>query len=250
VVATGGDSWFFVTADYAYGHALETNTTRFIQEAGGSVVGHTSFPFPGTTDFASYLVQAQVSKAKVVGFAAGGGDLINCLKQAGEFGLVRGGQRLAGITVLINQIHSLGLGTAQGLVLVEPFYWDLTDGTRAFSRRFASRFKGLMPTMVQAGAYSDTLHYLKAVQALGPAAAKASGRAVVAQMKAMPTDDPLFGHGRVREDGRKIHDLYLFEVKTPAESKYPWDYYKVLRTIPAEQAFRPMDQGGCPMIHG
>ncbi len=249
VVATGGDTWFFVTADYAYGHALEKNTTRFITEAGGKVIGHAAFPFPGTTDFASYLLQAQSSKAEVVGFAAGGGDLINCLKQASEFGIVLGGQRLAGITVLINQIHSLGLETTQGLVLVDPFYWDLNDGTRAFSRRFAARFKGLMPTMVQAGAYSDAWHYLKAVQAIGVDNAKASGRATVAQMKAIPTDDPLFGHGRVREDGRKIHDLYLFEVKTPAESKYPWDYYKLLRTIPAEQAFRPLAEGGCPMIH-
>jgi branched-chain amino acid transport system substrate-binding protein len=249
VVATGGDTWFFVTADYAYGHALENNTTRFIEEAGGKVVGHATFPFPGTTDFASYLLQAQSSRAKIVGFAAGGGDLINCLKQAGEFGIVRGGQRLAGITVLINQIISLGLEATQGLVLVSPFYWDLNDGTRAFSHRFAAQFKGLMPTMVQAGAYSDAIHYLKAVEALGVDKAKASGRATVAQMKAMPTEDPLFGRGRVREDGRKIHDLYLFEVKSPADSQYPWDYYKKLRTIPSEQAFRPMADGGCPMIH-
>jgi branched-chain amino acid transport system substrate-binding protein len=249
VVASGGDTWYFVTADYAYGHALETNTTKFLTEAGGKVLGHVAFPFPGTTDFSSYLLAAQSSRARIVAFAAGGGDLINCLKQAGEFGLVRGGQRLAGITVLINQVHSLGLNVAQGLILVSPFYWDLNDGTRAFSRRFATRFKGLMPTMVQAGAYSDTIHYLKAVDALGVDQAKASGRAVVSQMKAMPTDDPLFGRGRIREDGRKIHDLFLFEVKSPAESKYPWDYYELLRRIPAEQAFRPLAEGGCPLVH-
>jgi branched-chain amino acid transport system substrate-binding protein len=246
MVKTGGDTWFFITADYAFGKALERDTTEVVQANGGKVVGSVRHPFPGT-DFSSFLLQAQASKAKVIGLANAGGDTINSIKQAAEFGITQGGQSLAGLLVFISDIHALGLQTAQGLVLTEAFYWDQNDASRAFAKRFAPQFKNNMPTMVHAGVYAAVLHYLKAVEALK---SDADGKAVVNKMKEMPTDDPLFGKGTIRADGRKIHDMYLFEVKKPSESKGAWDYYKLRATIPAAEAFRPMKDGGCPLVSG
>ena len=243
MVKAGGDSWFFMTADYAFGHALERDTSAVVTKAGGKVLGAVRTPFPGT-DFSSFLLQAQASKAKVIGLANAGGDTINSIKQAGEFGIVAGGQKLAGLLVFLTDVHSLGLQAAQGLVLTESFYWDSNDGTRAWSDRFSKLNGGKRPTMVQAGVYSGMLHYLKAVEA---AKSKDAG-AVVAKMKEMPTDDPLFGKGSVRADGRKMHNMYLFEVKKPAESKGTWDYYKQLAVLPAEQAFRPLAESECPLV--
>ena len=245
MVKRGGNTWFFVTADYAFGHALERDTSALVTKAGGKVVGTVRHPFPGQ-DFASFLLQAQSSGAKVIGLANAGGDFTNAMKQAAEFGIVQGGQSLAGLLVFITDVHSLGLQVAQGLVMTEAFYWDQNDQTRAWSKRFADRNGGKMPTMVHAGVYAGALHYLKAVEALkGKDTAQ-----VMAKMKEMPTDDPLFGKGKVRQDGRKIHDMYLFEVKKPAESKGPWDLYKQLATIPADQAFRPLNEGGCSLVKG
>lgn len=245
MVKRGGNTWFFVTADYAFGHALERDTSALVTKAGGKVVGTVRHPFPGQ-DFASFLLQAQSSGAKVIGLANAGGDFTNTMKQAAEFGIVQGGQSLAGLLVFITDVHSLGLQVAQGLVMTEAFYWDQNDQTRAWSKRFADRNGGKMPTMVHAGVYAGALHYLKAVEALkGKDTAQ-----VMAKMKEMPTDDPLFGKGMIRQDGRKIHDMYLFEVKKPAESKGPWDLYKQLATIPADQAFRPLNEGGCPLVKG
>jgi branched-chain amino acid transport system substrate-binding protein len=246
MVKTGGDTWFFLTADYAFGHALERDTAAAVEANGGKVLGYVRHPFPGT-DFSSFLLQAQASKAKVIGLANAGGDTINSVKQAAEFGITQGGQSLAGLLVFITDVHALGLQTAQGLALTEAFYWDQNDATRAFAKRFAPQFKNNMPTMVQAGVYSAVLHYLKAVEALK---SDADGKAVVSKMKELPTDDPLFGKGTVRADGRKIHDMYLFEVKKPSESKGPWDYYKLRATIPAAEAFRPLKDGGCPLVSG
>ena len=250
LVSEGGNAWFFIVADYAFGHALERDTALHVAAAGGKVLGQALTPFPDTTDFAAFLVQARASGANVLALANAGSDTANCLKQAAEFGLSRGGVRIALLIVQIGTIHAIGLATAQGALLCEAFYWDLNDATRGFSRRFAARLDGRMPSAVQAGTYSATLHYLKAVSALGAAKAKSSGRLVLDEMKAMPTDDPVFGKGSVRLDGRKIHDLYLFQVKTPAESHQPWDYYKLIRTIPAEAAFRPLKDGGCPLVQG
>ena len=244
MVKTGGDTWFFLTADYAFGHALERDTAAVVEKNGGKVVGKVRHPFPGT-DFSSFLLQAQSSKAKVIGLANAGGDTINAIKQASEFGITKGGQNLAGLLMFVNDIHSLSLATAQGLALTEAFYWDLNDKTRAFSKRFAPMYKGNMPSMVQAGVYGAVLHYLKAVEALK---SDTDGKAIVAKMKATPTDDPLFGKGQIRADGRKIHDMYLFEVKKPSESKGPWDYYKLRATIPAAEAFRPLSEGNCPLV--
>jgi branched-chain amino acid transport system substrate-binding protein len=243
IVKTGGDTWFFITADYAFGHALERDTEAVVLKAGGKVLGKVRHPL-NTQDFSSFLLQAQSSKAKIIGLANAGGDTINAIKQGAEFGITRGGQQFAGLLVFVSDVHGLGLDKAQGLVLTESFYWDKDDKTRAFSKRFAERHRGAMPTMVQAGVYAATLHYLKAVQALK----SDDGTKVVAKMKEMPTDDPLFGKGSIRADGRKIHPMYLFEVKKPSESKGAWDYYKVRATIPAEQAFRPLDQGDCPLV--
>jgi len=243
VVERGGDKWFFITADYAFGHALERDTANVVKESGGSVLGAVKAPL-NTQDFSSYLLQAQSSGAKIIGLANAGNDTSNAIKQAAEFGIVQGGQNLAGLLVFLTDVHSLGLKTAQGLIFTESFYWDLNDGTRAFSERFEKQV-GRKPTMVQAGVYSGVLHYLKAVEPLKSAK---DGAAVVAQIKATPTDDPLFGKGEVRADGRKIHDSYLFEVKKPEESKGPWDYYKLLATTPKEKAFRPLSEGGCPLV--
>jgi branched-chain amino acid transport system substrate-binding protein len=243
ITKTGGDSWFFLTADYAFGHALERDTEAAVVKNGGKVLGRVRTPFPGQ-DFSSFLLQAQTSKAKIIGLANAGGDTINSIKQAAEFGIVKGGQNLAGLLVFITDIHSLGLQTAQGLIFTETFYWDVNDATRAWSKRFAAANGGKYPSMVQAGVYSSVLHYLKAVEA----AKTDDGTKVIAKMKELPTDDALFGKGRVRQDGRKIHQAYLVEVKKPSESKGPYDYYKIRATIPADQAFRPEKEGGCPLV--
>jgi branched-chain amino acid transport system substrate-binding protein len=239
----GGDTWFFITADYAFGQALERDTTAAVQKAGGKVLGSVRAPI-NNQDFSSFLLQAQSSKAKVIGLANAGGDTTNSIKQAAEFGIVKGGQSLAGLLVFLTDIHALGLQTAQGLIFTETFYWDMNDQTRAFAKRFAPLDKGIHPTMVHAGVYSSVLHYLKAVEALK----SDDGTKVIAKLKEMPTDDPLFGKGSIRVDGRKIHPAYLVEVKKPAESKAPWDYYKIRATIPADQAFRPMADGGCSLV--
>jgi branched-chain amino acid transport system substrate-binding protein len=249
-VHEGADSWFFITADYAFGHSLQKDAASFVTAAGGKVLGEALAPFPGTTDFSSFLVQAKASGAKAIGLANGGTDTVNCIKQAAEFGIITGGQKVAGLIFLIHDVHGVGLGSAHGVLLTEPFYWNLNAGTRNFGSRFAARYNGVVPGSVHAGQYSAVMHYLRTVAAIGADRARASGRAAIEQMKAMPTDDPLFGKGRVRQDGRVIHDMYLFEVKSPAESKEPWDYYTLRRTIPAEQAFRPMDQGGCRLVTG
>jgi branched-chain amino acid transport system substrate-binding protein len=244
LVQTGGDSWFFLTADYTFGHALERDTAKVVEESGGTILGKVRAPI-GTSDFASYLLQAQGSGAKIVALANSGADTTNAIKQAAEFGLVAGGQRIAGMLLYIVDMHALGLDTAQGTVLTSPFYWDMNDDTRAFSERFSAQMDGKKPTMIQAGTYSSVLHYLKAVETLGD---KADGGKVVQAMKDLPTDDALFGKGRVRVDGRKIHPMHLFQVKAPAESQYPWDYYTHLATIPAEEAFRPLEDGDCPLV--
>ena len=244
VVLTGGKSWFFITADFAFGHALERDITKVITANGGTVVGHAVAP-NDTADFSSYLLQAQSSKAEVIGLANSGGDMVNSVKQAAEFGIAKRGQRLAGLLIYITDVHSIGLEYAQGLRLVSPFYWDMNEGTRAFAARFAASRGGAKPSMVQAGTYASLVHYIKAATALGTGE---DGRAVVAWMKATPTDDALFGKGSIREDGRKIHPMFLFRVKSPAEQRYPWDYYAYEATIPAEEAFRPLAEGGCPLV--
>jgi branched-chain amino acid transport system substrate-binding protein len=245
MVKTGGDSWFFITADYAFGKALQRDTTEFVTGAGGKVLGSVTYPFPGTSDFSSYLIQAQASGAKVMGIANAGADTINTIKQAKEFGIK---MRLAGLLLFLTDIHSLGLETAQGIVLTDSFYWDMNDRARAFSNRFSPRMNGARPTMVQAGVYSSTLHYLKTASAMGVEKAKLDGAATVAEMKKLPTDDDCFGAGSIRTDGRTLHPAYLWEVKKPAESKGPWDYYKPLATTPADEAFRPLDKGACPLV--
>jgi branched-chain amino acid transport system substrate-binding protein len=247
MVKTGGDSWFFITADYAFGHDLERNTTRFVQAAGGKVLGSVKHPLQ-STDFSSYLLQAQQSRAKVIGLANAGTDTINSVKQAAEFGVTRRGTKIAVLLMFINDVHSLGLQAAQGLVCTESFYWDLNDRTRAFTKRVLPSLGGNYPAMSHAGSYASVLHYLKAAADMGAAAAKASGTEAVARMKAMPTDDDCFGQGTIRADGRKLHPAFLFEVKTPEESKAPWDYYKLLQTTSAEEAWRPLSEGSCPLV--
>jgi branched-chain amino acid transport system substrate-binding protein len=242
----GGDSWFFLTADYAFGHALERDTTAVVTANGGKVLGSVSHPL-NTADFSSFLLQAQASKAKVIGLANAGGDTDNSIKQAAEFGIVSGGQKLAALLLFINDVHSLGLKTAQGLTFTESFYWDMNEQTRAWSKRFAERAnKNAMPSMTQAGLYAGVLHYLKALDALG--GNPHDGAKVVAKMKEIPTDDPLFGKGPLRIDGRRIIPAYLFEVKKPEESKYPWDYYKLVATISPEDAAKPLEQSECPLV--
>jgi branched-chain amino acid transport system substrate-binding protein len=243
IVKTGGKTWFFLTSDYAFGHALERDTYEVVKKNGGTVVGAVRHPL-NTQDFSSFLLQAQSSKAQIIGLANAGGDTINSIKQAAEFGIVKGGQSLAGLLVFLSDIHGIGLEKAQGLIITETFYWDLNDQTRAWSKRFAAANGGKYPTMVQAGVYAGVTHYLKAVAALKTD----DGTKIAEQMKKMPTDDPLFGKGTIRADGRKIHPAYLVEVKKPSESKGPYDYYKVLATIPAEQAFRPLADGGCELV--
>jgi branched-chain amino acid transport system substrate-binding protein len=246
LVKAGGDTWYFLTADYAFGHALERDTTAVVVKAGGKVIGGVKHPL-NSSDFSSFLLQAQASKAKIVGMANAGGDTTNTIKQASEFGIVAGGQKLAGLLLFITDVHSLGLKVAQGLSFTETFYWDLNDGTRAFSKRFSERTKSkAMPSMVQAGVYSGLVHYFKTLEAMG--GNPHDGVKVVAKMKEAPTDDPLFGKGSIRADGRKIHPAYLFEVKKPAESKGPWDYYKLIGTTPGEQAFRPLSESACALV--
>jgi branched-chain amino acid transport system substrate-binding protein len=245
LVKTGGDTWFFITADYAFGHALERDTTAVVQANGGKVLGAVRAPL-NTSDFSSFLLQAQASKAKIIGLANAGGDTDNAIKQGAEFGIVAGGQHFAGLLVFITDVNALGLKIAQGLVLTGTWYWDMTDANRAWTKRWQAEQPNKFPTMVHAGVYSSILHYLKAVAALKSAA---DGKAVVAKMKEMPTDDPLFGKGTIRADGRKIHPAYLYEVKKPEESKYPGDVYKVRATIPADEAFRPMKDDNCPLVN-
>ncbi len=248
MVKTGGDTWFFLTADYAFGYALERDTAAVVEKNGGKVLGKVRHPL-NTNDFSSFLLQAQASKAKVIGLANAGGDTINSIKQASEFGIVKGGQSLAGLLVFATDINALGLQTAQGLFLTETWYWDLNDASRAWTKRWHKE-RGdpkKYPAMNHAGVYAGIMHYLKAVAALK---STADGKAVVAQMKKMPTDDPLFGKGSVRADGRVIHPAYLFEVKKPEESKYPGDFYKTRATIPADEAFRPLKEGNCPLVSG
>ena len=244
-VKAGGDSWFFITADYAFGKALQRDTTAFIEAAGGKVVGSITYPFPGTTDFSSTLIQAQSSGAKVMGLASAGNDTINQIKQAKEFGIT---MQLAGLLVFISDVHGLGLETAQGLTITNSFYWDFDDRTRAFSTRLQPKAPGKRPGMVQAGTYAGSLHYLKVAGAMGAAEAKKDGAATVARMKATPTDDDCFGNGSIRQDGVALHPAYLWQVKKPSESKGPWDYLKLLATTPADQAFRPLNETGCPLV--
>ncbi len=246
VVKSGGDTWFFLTADYAFGTALERDTTEALTKLGGKVVGGVRHPL-NTADFSSFLLQAQASKAKVIGLANAGGDTINAIKQASEFGIVSGGQKLAGLLMFITDIHSLGLKVANGLNFTEPFYWDLNDNTRAFSKRFQERARNKsMPTTVHAGVYASLLHYFKVLEAMG--GNSHDGLKIVEKMKATPTDDILFGKGEIQPNGRKIHPAYLFEVKKPEDSKGPWDYYKLVATIPADQAFTPLDKSSCPLL--
>jgi branched-chain amino acid transport system substrate-binding protein len=242
----GGDTWFFLTSDYAFGHALERDTSAVVTANGGKVLGSVRHPL-NTSDFSSFLLQAQSSKAKVVGLANAGGDTTNAIKQASEFGIVAGGQKLAALLLFINDVHALGLKTAQGLTFTESFYWDMNDQTRAWSKRFMKLSpKGTMPSMTVAGNYAAVLHYLKALEALG--GNPHDGAKVVAKMKEIPTDDPLFGKGPLRIDGRRIIPAYLFEVKKPEESKYPWDYYKLVATISPEDAAKPLEASECPLV--
>ena len=243
IVKTGGDSWFFLTADYAFGHALERDTEAVVLKNGGKVLGKVRHPL-NNQDFSSFLLQAQASKAKIIGMANAGGDTTNTIKQAAEFGIVKAGQSLAGLLVFITDVHALGLPIAQGLIFTETFYWDANDATRAFAKRFVEANRGIHPTMIHAGVYSSVIHYLKAVEA----GKTDDGTKTIAKMKEMPTDDPLFGKGSIRKDGRKLHPAYLVEVKKPSESKGPWDYHKIRATIPADQAFRPLADGGCPLV--
>lgn len=243
MVDNGYKNWYFLTADYAFGHSLEENTTKVVEASGGKVLGSVRHPFPGT-DFSSFLLQAQASGADVIGLANAGGDTVNSIKQAAEFGITQAGQALAGLLIFITDVHALGLETAQGLVLTEAFYWDLNDDTRAWSERFSEEMGGSKPTMVHAGVYSAVLHYLKGVEATD----SKETDAVMGWMKSNPSSDPVFGEGELRADGRHIHDMYLFQVKAPSESTGDWDYYKLLATIPAEIAFRPLEDGGCALV--
>ncbi len=248
IVKTGGNTWFFLTSDYAFGHALERDTAAAVEKAGGKVLGEVRHPL-NTNDFSSFLLQAQASKAKIIGLANAGGDTINAIKQGAEFGIVKGGQKFAGLLVFVSDVNALGLPTAQGLTLTSAWYWDMNDANRAWTKRWQAERNapGKFPTMVQAGVYSAITHYLKAVVALKSAA---DGKAVVAEMKKLPTDDPLFGKGTIRADGRKLHPVYLFEVKSPDESKHPGDFYTLRATIPANEAFRPLKDGNCPLASG
>ncbi|MBR0895608.1 ABC transporter substrate-binding protein [Bradyrhizobium tropiciagri] len=246
LVKAGGDTWFFLTADYAFGAALERDTTAVVLANGGKVVGSVKHPL-NTADFSSFLLQAQASKAKIIGLANAGGDTTNSIKQAAEFGIVKGGQKLAALLLFLTDVKAIGLETAQGLNFTETFYWDLNDNTRAFSKRFSEKMKsGAPPTMVQAGVYAGLMHYFKALEALG--GNPHDGAKVVAKMKTIPTDDPLFGKGEVEANGRVTHDAYLFEVKKPSESKGPWDFYKLVGTVPGNQAFTPLDKSTCALL--
>jgi branched-chain amino acid transport system substrate-binding protein len=242
----GGDSWFFLTVDFAFGHALERDTSAVVTANGGKVLGNVKHP-PNSSDFSSFLLQAQSSKAKIIGLANAGGDTTNAIKQAAEFGITSGGQKLASLLLFITDVHAVGLKSAQGLTLTEAFYWDMNEKTREWSKRLQkSSAKGTMPSMIVAGSYAAVLHYLKALEALG--GNPHDGAKVVSKMKEIPTDDPLFGKGPLRADGRRIIPAYLFEVKKPEESKYPWDYYKLVATIPPEDAAKPLEASDCPLV--
>jgi branched-chain amino acid transport system substrate-binding protein len=238
----GKSSWFFITADYAFGQALERDTSAIVKSLGGTVVGAAKYPFPGS-DFSSYLLQAQGSGAQIIGLANAGGDTVNAVKQAAEFGITKGGQSLAALLVFITDVHAMGLDTAQGLLVTSAFYWDRDDGTRSFAKAFAAKNGGKMPTMVQAGVYASVLDYLKAVDATK----SKDSKTVLDWMKANPTDDPLFGKGSILANGRVLHDMYLYQVKSPAESKGDWDYFKLVDTIPAKDAFQTVEQSGCKL---
>ena len=248
VLAAGGDSWFLITADYAFGHALERDITALVQARGGRVLGSAAYPFPGTTDYSSFLLQAQSSGAKVVGLCNTGGDMENCVKQAREFGLQAHGMSVAALLGFITEVHSMGLETAQGLQISETFYWDLNDRTRAFTQRFLPKTPTNYPSSLHAACYAGVTHYLKAVASLGPQAAR-SGRAAIAEMKRLPTEDDCFGRNAIREDGRFLCPVHLFRVKTPAQSHAAWDVYVPVATTPGNQAFRPLAEGGCPLVH-
>ena len=247
MVQAGGDTWYFVTADYVFGQQLQRDTSGFVTRGGGKVLGASTYPFPGTTDFSSFLVSAQASGAKVLGLANAGTDTVNSIKQAHEFGLPQQ-MKIAALLMYLSDVHGLGLETAQGLYMTESFYWDLNDRTRAFSERYKALYPAARPNMDNAGCYAGALHYLKAAKDMGVAAAQASGAAAVARMKAMPTQDDAFGAARIREDGLAVFPTYLFQVKTPAESRGPWDYLKVVVTTPADQAWKPLAEGGCPLV--
>jgi branched-chain amino acid transport system substrate-binding protein len=248
VLKSGGDSWFLIVADYTFGHALEREVTQLVTSSGGKVLGSAAYPFPGTTDYSSYLVQAQSSGAKVVGLCNTGGDMENCVKQAHEFGLAEQGVRVVALFGFITEVKSIGLDVAQGLLVSETFYWDMNERTRAFTKRFLPKTPNNYPSSLHAACYAGVTHYLKAVTSIGAAKAKASGRAAIAAMKAMPTDDDCFGHASIRADGRFICPTYLFRAKTPARSKSPWDVYDLVSTTPGDQAFRPMAEGGCKLM--
>lgn len=252
LMAEGDKSWFFITADYAFGRTMANDTAALVRKGGGTVTGEVAHPFPGVTDFSAFLLQAQASRARVIAFANAGNDTINCVKQAHEFGLTQGGrQRLAALLLVLSGVHAIGLETAQDLVMSEPFYWDMTDETRSWSRRFQRRNpRDAMPLSPAAGCYSAIIHYLKAVDALGSEKAKASGKLVVEQMKRAPTEDALFGRNTVRADGRFMNPMHLFRVKAPSRSKYPWDYLETVRTTPADQVYRPLAEGGCAFLKG
>ena len=246
LVKAGGDSWFFLTADYAFGAALERDTTAVVTANGGKVVGGVKHPL-NTPDFSSFLLQAQASKAKIIGLANAGGDTTNSIKQAAEFGIVKGGQKLAALLLFLTDVKAIGLETAQGLNFTETFYWDMDDKTRAFSKRFSDKMKNnAPPTMVQAGVYAGVRHYLKALDALG--GNPHDGVKVVEKMKSMPTEDDLFGKGEIQPNGRTIHSAYLFEVKKPSESKGPWDFYKLVGSVPGDQAFTPLSESKCALL--
>jgi branched-chain amino acid transport system substrate-binding protein len=247
MVKAGGDSWYFLTANYAFGKQLQDDTSTLVKAAGGKVLGSAPYPFPGTTDFSSFLVQAQASGAKVLGLANAGGDTVNSIKQAHEFG-VNNSMKIAALLMFITDVHALGLDTAGGLNLTESFYWDLNDRTRAFTNRVKPKTPNNWPNMIHAGCYSATLHYLKTVADMGAAEAKKDGVATINRMKAMPVDDDCFGTSKIREDGRNMVASYLFEVKTRGESKGPWDYYKLRATTPGDEAWRPLAEGHCPFI--
>lgn len=246
IVRNGGDSWFFIAPNYAFGQQMRRIAGDFVTESGGRVLGSVIYPFPDTTDFSAFLLQAQASGAKVLGLCAGGADTINLLKQSREFGVTQAMQ-IANMSMFVTEVNALGLEAAQGLLLAEAFYWDLNERTRAFAERIRSKI-ALPPNMMQAGDYSATLHYLKTVADIGPAEAKRDGAALVARMRAMPTDDDCFGRGSIRTDGRKIHPCYLFRAKAPSESRNPWDLLTHVGTTPAEEAFRPLAEGGCPLV--
>ncbi|MBX6374409.1 MAG: ABC transporter substrate-binding protein [Acetobacteraceae bacterium] len=246
LVQQGGSTWFYITADYVFGHDLEQQSANAVRRAGGQVLGSVRHPL-GTADFSSVLLQAQASRAQVAALANSQADFINAMKQAGEFGLTRRGQRVLGLAVYVSDIVSLGLEPTQGAIVTGNWYWDLNDGTRDFARRFAARHNGRMPTALQANVYAAVLHYLKAVDAVG---GSTDGRAVVARMKAMPTDDRIFGRGSIRADGRRMSPVYVFQVKAPGESSGPYDVYRLVREVPVEEAYRPIEEGGCPLVAG